>query len=155
MKTNTERLRLRFIMVATDYIQAFEQKHKIDFDRWIADDIGGIAEFGDYYFNYDDIRFDIDNNIRKSTILKWYNADLEHNVGRQEQQHINYSNWCKGLRHKDLGKKKRLTKSEKEELIKIQERINKLKDDIKCMGFCNKCDRITKHENEMCTECHN
>ena len=130
MKTNTERLRLRFIIVVTDYIHAFEKKHKIYFDGWVGNDVGGIAEFGDYFFNYDDIRYDIDNNIRKSMILKWYNADLEHNMDREERQHINYSSYCKGLRHKDLNKKRRITKEQKEELDKLQEQIEVLKQEI-------------------------
>ena len=130
MKTNTERLKLRYEFIVADYVEAFTKKHNWDFNGWIGNDIGGVAEFADYFFNFDVIRYDIDNNIRKSTILKWYDADLEHNQDRSEPQHINYSSYCKGLRHKDLNKKRRMTKEQKEELDKLQEKIEELRQEI-------------------------
>lgn len=174
-----ERLQMRYAILAADYVEVFCLKHGFDFDGWVGDEIGGMGSFGDFYFNYDVIRYDIDHNVRKGTLIRWYDAELQHNAEREVPQHINYSSWCKGLRHKDLGKKRRLTVAQKEELARIQEKQNALKEEIKrlceksnpfrqvvgdenCtnsfmdnMLFCNKCDRITKHEYAVCTECNN
>lgn len=113
MKTNKERLRLRYIIVKEDYIELFCNKQGFYYNY---DGDGEIIEIADYFFNFEDIRYDIDNDVRKGLILKWYDEGVEHNMNRDEPQHINYSSYCKGLRYKDLNKKRRLTKSEKEDL---------------------------------------
>lgn len=33
----------------------------------------GVIEFGDYYFNFDDIRTDIDRDASIDEIFSWYN----------------------------------------------------------------------------------
>lgn len=128
MKTNTNKLRLRYQFIVEDYVEAFCTKQGFNYDY--CNDLVPIIEIWDYFFNFEDIRYDIDNNIKKGLILKWYNADLEHNMDREERQHINYSSYCKGLRHKDLNKKRRMTKEQKEELDKLQEKIEVLKQEI-------------------------
>ena len=158
---SNERLRMRFAILAADYIEVFSRKQGIDFDGWVGDEIGGVACFGDFFFNYDQIRYDIDHNIRKGTIVKWYYADTEHNIDREERQHINYSSWCKGLRHKDLNKKRRFTAEEKVAIEALREKVDAQRkeflDSIKDNNilFCMKCDRLTEHCNGVCTECNN
>ena len=75
------------------YIKAFEEKHDIEFDYWVADIIGSIAMFGDYFFDFLDIKYDIDNFIEEKEIFNWYNFILD------SEKKVNYSSWCKGYKN--------------------------------------------------------
>ena len=76
------------------YIKAFEEKHDIEFDYWVADIVGSIAMFGDYFFDFLDIKYDIDNFIEEKEMFNWYNFRLD------SEKKVNYSSWCRG--YKDL-----------------------------------------------------
>ena len=92
-------LKKRYESICNDYVNAFAEKHEIEFDGWIGDMVGGTASFSDQYFFYiSDIVFDVNNECKKGLILQWQ----EDNV--QNDQSINYSSYSKGLRHSDLKK---------------------------------------------------
>ena len=84
----------------SDYINCFEQKHSISFDGWVGQEVGGVAMFGDFFFNYDDIRLDIDNKARKDLIFNWYDLVLEDN------RSPNYETWLIMHKPKRYGSKK-------------------------------------------------
>ncbi len=86
-------LKKYYNLTAELYIKAFEEKHELQFEFWVADDIGTIANFNDYYIDYEVIRHDIDNNIKKGKFLEWY--DLV--VGKEFT--INYTSFLKGARY--------------------------------------------------------
>lgn len=102
MKTKNK-LQQKYYNIVRDYIIAFQKKQELEFDYWIGDNIGEMAAFGDYYFSFDDIRYDIDNDIDKELILEWHNNTtdyaLKHNTTNAL---INYRSYCNGLRYKDL-----------------------------------------------------
>ena len=78
------------------YVKAFEKKHDVCFDGFIADDILGIATFSDCYFNIADVVFDLDNKCPKDLIWNWYYESLD------ETKLINYQSYYKGLRYGQL-----------------------------------------------------
>ena len=41
-------------------------------NEWIANEVGGILEVNDYYFNFEEIRLCIDNNYQWEDISQWY-----------------------------------------------------------------------------------
>lgn len=43
---------------------------------WIADEVGGVFEFSDYYFNFSDVLNCYKHNITKEQLFGWY----EHNL---------------------------------------------------------------------------
>lgn len=44
---------------------------------WVGDEAGGILSVCDYYFfNFDDIRYIVDNNVPFDTWLEWYDYTL-------------------------------------------------------------------------------
>lgn len=129
-KLKPDRLKLRYQYLVEDYLEAFTTKHNIDFEFWVGGDIGSVACFGDYSFNFDEIRYDIDNQIKGRKIFRWFDEGVEHNMYRKETQFINYSSYCMGLRYKHLNKKRRMTKEQKESLSKLQEKIENLKKEI-------------------------
>ena len=44
---------------------------------WIADDIGGVINVGDYFFNFSDIVELLEVNPPKKRLFEWYDYDLE------------------------------------------------------------------------------
>jgi hypothetical protein len=55
------------------YIKEFERRYEVELDYWISDEIGGIAAFGDYTFNFIDIKYAIDKSIKYRYLIDWYN----------------------------------------------------------------------------------
>ena len=68
-------LKERYKNICNEYLQRFCTKHGYHYepdDAWIAGDAGGCAKIGDYVFGFDEIRYDIDNDVPKGKILDWY-----------------------------------------------------------------------------------
>lgn len=86
-------MKKEFEKIVKKYILAFEKKHNIIFDNWVGNNIGEIAFFGDYFINFDDIRFDIDNDIKKEKFFEWYDLTLD--SATEGKPLINYKNYCK------------------------------------------------------------
>lgn len=65
-------LQEQFNKIADKYIKAFCKKQDLELDFWVADIIGDTAFFADLCFSYDNIRLDVDNDIPKGEIIRWY-----------------------------------------------------------------------------------
>lgn len=90
-----------FEKVANSYIHGFAKKHEVDFEFWVGDEVGGVACFNsEYFFNFDDIRHDIDNNIPKGLISDWQNDTVEYNLHGMKS--INFKSYAIGLRYADI-----------------------------------------------------
>lgn len=75
-------------------IKAFEEKHDVNFQFFVADDCIGIASFGEtYYFNISDILYDISTDQPKGLIFEWHEGSLEN-----KNNPLNYQSYCKGAR---------------------------------------------------------
>ena len=66
-----EELKNNYKKAVDAYIKEFEKKHEIDFDFWIGDLVGEVCAFGDYTFNFSDIKFVIDNSISFDYLSHW------------------------------------------------------------------------------------
>ena len=98
-------LKQRYEAVADAYLKRFIKKQDIDFDGWVGN-VGDIAAFCcQYFFNLDDIRYDIDNDCEVGLILRWQEDGVEHDMSGGFD-HINYHSYHKGLRYKDLKENK-------------------------------------------------
>jgi hypothetical protein len=98
-------LKQRYESVATAYLNKFIEKQGFNhsFDGWIGG-IGGIAGFAEqYFFNFDDIRYDIDNDCEVGLILRWQEDGVDHHM-KGNTDTINYHSYHKGLRYEDLKK---------------------------------------------------
>ena len=77
-----------------EYIKIFENKHDIEFEDWVAGDIGTIACFvNGTFINFDDIRFDLENSIDKNKFFKWYSLTLD--LALEKKPIINYKTFLK------------------------------------------------------------
>ena len=43
---------------------------------WVADHVGGVLAVNDYFFNFDDIRYAVDNKVESSVLFRWYDYSL-------------------------------------------------------------------------------
>lgn len=90
-------LQEQFNKIADKYIKAFCTKQECEMDFWVADEIGGIAFCADFYFNYDAIRLDVDYDVPKGEIIKWYDFCIEQHYTENKEDFtlptISYKNW--------------------------------------------------------------
>lgn len=90
--------------VLIEYIRVFCEKQGFDFEDSIDyiggsfDILNGCIFFGDYNFSIGDIVYDIDNNIEKGFIIKWF-EDSFYSFLDKETRYINYKSYYKGLRY--------------------------------------------------------
>jgi len=75
-----------------DYIEFFEKKHGYELDYWLPHK-GEIACFGDFYFNFDDIRMDIEQERPEHEIFDWQDATLEWHYKGDKNATMNYDAW--------------------------------------------------------------
>lgn len=93
-------LKEEFKLLCNEYMRRFAKKQEIPWDKfdetncWVANDPGTIACVNDMFFNFEDIRYDVDNNIEPDKIIDWYWKYQE----RAELGLIfmNYPSYCKG-----------------------------------------------------------
>jgi hypothetical protein len=60
------------------YIDEFQKRYEIEFDGWVGDIIGEIATWGEFFFNFSEIKYCIDNNISFNYLVNWYDLILKY-----------------------------------------------------------------------------
>ena len=86
------KLKTKYEKIVEQYLIAFVEKQELDIENCycVADGIGEILSVNEqYYFNFNDIRFDVDNNVKAGLIFKWQNECIENNLK------VNYENYLK------------------------------------------------------------
>lgn len=94
MKT---KLQINYEKAVQAYIDAFCDKYGTYLEYWVANEIGGICYIRARFFNFHDIKLDIDLNAPENTILDWYDWSIE-----DKKNKINYKSWLMGLRPEKL-----------------------------------------------------
>ena len=64
----------------------------MDFYGWVGDTVGGVACCNDFFFNFQDIVWDINSKQPKGLIVEWYYDSVD-NI----EKSINYYSYTKGL----------------------------------------------------------
>ena len=88
-----------FEYAARSLIKEFcdKQELQFEFDNY---DVGiGIICLSDYFFNIEDIYFDMKHDKPKGKILQWYDYVL------MKESNINYRSYCMGMREELITKK--------------------------------------------------
>jgi len=88
-----ETLQKKLEKTIQQYIEAFEDKHDCEFDFWVADKIGEIATFGDYFFDFRDIRADLEEDAPKYLIWEWYDEQIENDLNKGHS--VSYETWLR------------------------------------------------------------
>ena len=105
------------------YLQTFCGNYGLQYERdaWVANDIGGIASVGDYFFDFlDVIKYSVDNNLTDwDELLRWYDYTLDaHELGLSIP---NFRAWHKGCPRTSDEKINELKSMRKELLNAIEE----------------------------------
>ena len=79
-------IEVRYNRAINDFIRIFEEKQGLEFTMWANDEVGSIAFFNDYAFDFTDIKFDLLTNQKKGLIIEYYEWEGNENT-------ISYSNW--------------------------------------------------------------
>lgn len=62
-------------------IAQFAEKHDLEFNGWINDEVGGWAWFSGYYcIAFNDIVYDLKQDFPKRFILEWHETDRKMNL---------------------------------------------------------------------------
>lgn len=126
--TPNERLELRLAYEAAclNYLAAFMKQYDLtcDPEPWVGNEIGTIAEVGDYFFGFDDIRRCVDENVKWQDLIEWYDYNIE--VGILHLPTINLKSWLMGapIVSKETIAKIKAKRKELEELIEETKKEN-------------------------------
>lgn len=63
---------------------------------WITEEIGTVFFIGDYFFNFDDIRYCIDNNVEEKQLFSWYDYCSEVRLIGRDITIPNLKSWIEG-----------------------------------------------------------
>lgn len=101
--------------VLSAYIQMFEDKHEVDMQYSVDDELIGELCFGDaYFFHIADVVYDIDHDLPKGLILQWAEDSVDDSKNPTRQT-INLHSYAKGLRYEDLEENKRCNSKRQKE----------------------------------------
>ena len=96
--TPNERLELRLAYEAavTNYLSAFMKQYDLSCDPepWVGNEVGTIAEVGDYFFSFYDIKRCVDENVKWEDLIEWYDYTTE--VSILGLTTINLKSWLMG-----------------------------------------------------------
>lgn len=93
------KLKERFKEIVNDYMQAWCDKHEYYYeeDMWVANDYGGVCCVGDLFVSFNDVRYDIDNDLEEGVFEEWYWYILEiKELGCEKT--VNLDTYAKGYR---------------------------------------------------------
>jgi len=79
-KAHRELLKKEYENAANKYVDALLSMYEMDsfYGYWIADDVGGVYAYGDtFFFNFDDIRYLVDNEIPLDVFDEWQDYCIE------------------------------------------------------------------------------
>ena len=88
-----EKLKQKYELICDEYINVFCVKQEMDFEGWVGNIVGGGACCNDFFFDFQDIVYDINTRQPQGLIVNWYYYNLELKDGN-----INYHSYAKGLR---------------------------------------------------------
>ena len=94
---NIHKLKNKYEKIVNEYLQIFIEKQGFDADDcyWIGNKIGEILSVNEqYHFSFDDIRFDVDNNVEAGAIIDWQDESID-NYFKKKKHKVNYENYLK------------------------------------------------------------
>ena len=86
-------LKREYHRVVIGYIEAFEEKSDMLFDFWVGDRFGGVAVFGDYTIDFNNIRLIVDLDLDIDLFYEWWDYSLAQAF--EQGGHTNFDVWLK------------------------------------------------------------
>ena len=124
-------LQRRWKNVCEEYLVSFCDKHEINpkTARWVGDEVGGVADLGDYFVDLLTIIYDVDNHIEKDKFFNWYNKQLEY--ADLNMKYLNYQSFCKGAPQPKTDEELEAIRKAKKAVEDAQRELNELINDNK------------------------
>lgn len=99
MKTDEViQLKARYEELCNDYLRLFCDKHEFDYEdakqNWVAGDVGGIVECGDFFVGLNVILTDINLDVKEDEFKEWYYYTLD--ATELGIHSPNYEHWIRG-----------------------------------------------------------
>ena len=96
-------IKKQYEIAVNAYIEKFVKKHGYEFTYWVSDEVGETACFIEqYYFNFTDIKYDIDNKVEKGLIFSHQDDSVNHHFTVNQEETINFKSYAKGWRYEHL-----------------------------------------------------
>ena len=113
-------LRLAYEAAVENYLSAFMKQYDLSCDQepWVGNEIGTIAEVGDYFFGFDDIKRCVDEDVKWEDLIEWYDYTME--AVPLGFNNINLKSWLMGA-----------PRASKEEIERIKSIRNEIDDIVK------------------------
>lgn len=91
-----QELKLAYEVACTNYLAAFMEKYDLscDLEPWVGNEVGTVAEVGDYFFDFQDIKRCVDEDVTFDTLIEWYDYNIEVSIIRLPT--INLKSWLMG-----------------------------------------------------------
>ena len=91
-----QELKLAYEAACTNYLAAFMEKYDLSCDPepWVGNEVGTVAEVGDYFFDFQDIKRCVDEDVTFDTLIEWYDYNIEVSIIRLPT--INLKSWLMG-----------------------------------------------------------
>ena len=89
-----EKLLQNYNDACNSIIQAFCEKQGFDYQDawWVADIVGSVISIGDFTFDFQDVIYDLKNNVPKGRIIAYFDYTMEtHFAGKKL---VNYKTFC-------------------------------------------------------------
>lgn len=97
-KNKLNELNKAYEKACNDILKAFSEEYEVQVDEqdWVAGDVGGIVGLcqSEYFFNFEDLRYMLNNAIPFTEFLKWWDYSAE--VGVLGLKGMNFKSWIKG-----------------------------------------------------------
>ena len=91
------KLKTKYEKIVNEYLRIFVEKQDLDIDNccWVADRVGEILSVNEqYFFSFNDIRFDVDNNVKERLIFRWQDECIDNHFKKKKYK-VNYENYIK------------------------------------------------------------
>ena len=74
-----QELKLAYEVACTNYLAAFCETYDLtcDPEPWVANEVGTIANIGDYFFGFDDIKRCVDEQVKWEDLIGWYDYNMQ------------------------------------------------------------------------------
>ena len=97
-------MKKKYEEICNEYVYAFLRKHDFyekEYDEysefyWIGNDVGTIIEVADYFIDFQDIKYDIDNDIPVPIYFKYYDYLLSGDIK------MNYKTFVKKYKNENI-----------------------------------------------------
>lgn len=122
----------RFVALAEDYRREFMKTYFSDDDGsiamsdWVGDEIGSVlCVSDDLYFDFDDMRYCVDNNVQEEDLMQWYEYRVRVTLIDDDLHTPSLDHWLKGCQ--------RYSEEQLQEIEKGKRKVMALEEEIKIM----------------------